>query len=127
MRSRAAALLTLVAIGVMGVAGRPQSGQATTLQDLLTRVEVTITDERIIIRGPAELQREEFVRGSIGDFRVVNRSSAPRNFAVGVERTGVLEPGERASVELFFPTRGVLPYRVTLNRRAGHSGVLHVF
>lgn len=127
MRRRAALALPLALLATMwtAVEGPPEQGRATTLQDLITPIEVTITDERIIIH--AELEREEFVRGSIGEFRVVNESTRRRNFVVGVERTDVLAPGDRARLELFFPVRESMPYRVTVNRGAGHTGSLRVF
>ena len=124
MRSRAALLLALLAMAWIATGGR-EEGQATTLQELLTPIKVTITDERIIIT--ADLARDEFVRGSIGDFRVINESSERRNFVVGVDRTRLLAPGERATLEVPFPMRGSVPYRITVNRVPGLSGQLRVF
>lgn len=125
MKRRAALLLTFLAVGWIAADAAREKGHATTLQDLITTIDVTITDERIVVH--TDLVREEFVRGSIGDFRVVNESSEPRNFAVGVESTDVLAPGDTARLEFFFTRRESLPYRVTVNRGAGHTGSLRVF
>ena len=125
MKRRAALLLALLTVGWIAVDATREKGHATTLQDLITPIDVTITDERIMVH--TDLVREEFVRGSIGDFRVVNESSEPRNFVVGVESTDVLAPGDRARLEFFFTRRESLPYRVTVNRGPGHTGSVRVF
>lgn len=125
MRRSAGLLLALLPIAWLSLEAPREQGHATTLQDLITPIGVTITDERITVHS--ELEREEFIRGSIGNFRVVNESSKPRNFVVGVERTDVLAPGERTRLEFFFPARGSLPYRATVNRGPGHAGLLKVF
>lgn len=124
MKRRVGLLLVLLATGWIATEGSRDQGQATTLADLIKPVDVTITDQRITIE--ADQVREEFVRGSIGDFRVANESSERRNFVVGVERTQLLAPGERVTLRVEFPVRGVLPYRVTVNRVAGLSGLIRV-
>lgn len=125
MRRRAALSLALVAAVWIAAPAGPEGTQATTLADIIRPVDVTISDRGITVE--ADLGREEFVRGSIGELRVVNQSSARRNFVMGVERTPVLDPGERATIEVEFPVRGPVPYRVNVNRRSGHTGMIRVF
>ncbi|MPZ63607.1 MAG: hypothetical protein GEU93_20495 [Propionibacteriales bacterium] len=118
-------LLALLLFG--GVMGGmiPERGQATTVADLMRPIKVRITDGGLAI--DTGLQREELIRGSIGGFRVINDSSKPRNFVVGLERSRVLEPGQRATFHVDLTVRGPLPYRVTVNREPGFSGVFRVF
>ena len=125
MKRRATLLVAFLVLGWIAADATREQGHATTLQDLVTPINVTITDERIMVE--ADLVRDEFVRGSIGDFRVVNESSEPRNFVVGVESTDVLAPGDTARLEFFFTRRESLPYRVTVNRGPGHTGSVRVF
>jgi hypothetical protein len=125
MRRRAALPLLLVAAAWIVVAPAvPERSRATTLADIIRPVEVTITDQGITV--VTDFEREEFIRGGIGDFRIVNEGSVPRNFAIGVQHTPVLAPGEEARLEVEFPVRGPVPYRATVNRGSGHSGVITV-
>jgi hypothetical protein len=122
---RRAALPFLVAVAVwIAAPAVPEGSKATTLADIIRPVDVAITDRGITIE--TDFEREEFIRGGIGDFRIVNEGSAPRNFAIGVQSTPVLAPGEEARLEVEFPVRGPVPYRATVNRGPGHTGVITV-
>jgi hypothetical protein len=124
MRRRAALPLVLVAAVWIVAPAAPEGSKATTLADIIRPVEVTITDQEITI--VTDFERAEFIRGGIGDFRIVNESSMPRNFAIGVQSTPVLAPGEEARLEVEFPVRGPVPYRATVNRGPGHTGAITV-
>ncbi len=124
MRRRAALPLLLAAAAWMVAPAAPERSKATTLADIIRPVEVTITDQTITI--VTDFEREEFIRGGIGDFRIVNEGSMPRNFVIGVQSTPVLAPGEEARLEVEFPVRGLVPYRATVNRGPGHTGVITV-
>lgn len=124
MKRRAVLLLALLTLG--GVAGGVvhERGQATTRAELLREIDVRITDRGIVT--DTGLARSELIRGSVAEFRVVNASSKPRNFAVGIDRTPVLAPGERDRIHVDLAVRGPLPYRVTVNCAPGLSGVFQV-
>lgn len=121
MRARVALLCVLVVAGATtGLAGLSQRSEATTQASLIRPVEVTITDRSI------ELSRSSLDRGTIAKFRVSNESAKPRNFVVGVDRTAILAPGERAKLIVDLQVRSQLPYRVTVNCGRGLNGLFAV-
>ncbi len=120
MKAKAVLPLIILALGWIGVTTIHDPSQATTRSGLIRPVDVTITDRAI------ERSRTSLERGTIAEFRVANESAKPRNFVVGVERTAILDPGERDKLIVELEARGPLPYRVTVNCVLGLQGLFSV-
>jgi len=103
----------------------------TTEPDEYVRVNVTITDTRIIMSD------NEASRGEGVDFYVKNIGKKPHNFvlvgqqAVGLAREGlgtpVLLPRKTWVLQAFMDVRGDLPYKSTLKADAKKPGMKGTF
>ena len=75
----------------------------------------------------AYASKNSVARGQIGDFQIQNLGKKPHNFAVLGKKTGVLAPGARGTLHLYFLVRGTFPWTSTLDtNKKGFRGVLVV-
>jgi hypothetical protein len=103
----------------------------TTEPDVYNRVNVTITDTKIVVSD------NEATRGEGVDFYVKNTGKKPHNFvlvgdtAIGLAHEGlgtpVLLPKKTWVLQVFMDIRGDLPYKSTLKADKSKPGMKGTF
>ena len=88
-------------------------------------VPVHITDSRIIMWTPDGLTG--IPRGTTVTFYVVNVGARDHDFSVQGKRTPILARGQHAQFVVTFLRRGRVPFRSTIDSRAGFQGLVDVF
>jgi hypothetical protein len=110
--------VTLAGVGaaaVMGLlSGTSRQAQATTQPGVLSVAKLVITDDEVIVRSDKFMTKTgipHYPRGS--DVRYDVRNRATRRFSLNIlgSSTGMLAPGRRASILVYWGRRGRFVFR----------------
>jgi hypothetical protein len=109
------------AVGALAVAASgATAAQATTGPDPYAVVNVTVTDEKLVL-SKHQVQHVTYV-----DFLVTNKGKQKHNFTIGGQTTKPLRPGQVEHLLVAFPVYGWYPFRVTLHGTPVMRGRLRV-
>ncbi len=107
-------LLTLVALAVAGLAAGVlvSGGGATTSVVVPKKITVTASEFKFV------LSKKTVPAGSTVIFTVINKGKISHDFKIGAKKTKILNAGQKTTLTVKFPKKGVIAFLCTL---PGHA------